>query len=287
MIAEQATSTFPENTAMIDFFSALFSYGFIIRAFIAGTLISLCASLLGIVLVLKRFSMIGDGLSHVGFGTMAVAMAFNWAPLAVSIPVCILAAFLLLRVSASSSGVKGDAAIALISSSALAIGIIVTSVTSGLNTDVTAFMFGSILAISRTDVIISVILGAVVISLFVLLYNRIFLVTFDESFATASGIRSSAYNALVAVLTALTVVVGMRLMGAMMISSLIVFPALSAMRVFKSFLKVVVCAAVLSIVCFTAGITVSFAWSTPAGASIVAANLAAFLICFIAGKTRR
>lgn len=287
MIAEQATSTFPENTAMIDFFSTLFSYGFIIRAFIAGTLISLCASLLGIVLVLKRFSMIGDGLSHVGFGTMAVAMAFNWAPLAVSVPVCILAAFLLLRVSASSSGVKGDAAIALISSSALAIGIIVTSVTSGLNTDVTAFMFGSILAISRTDVIISVTLGAVVISLFVLLYNRIFLVTFDESFATASGIRSSAYNALVAVLTALTVVVGMRLMGAMMISSLIVFPALSAMRVFKSFLKVVVCAAVLSIVCFTAGMTVSFAWSTPAGASIVAANLAAFLICFIAGKTRR
>lgn len=272
---------------MIDFFSALFSYGFIIRAFIAGTLISLCASLLGIVLVLKRFSMIGDGLSHVGFGTMAVAMAFNWAPLAVSVPVCILAAFLLLRVSASSSGVKGDAAIALISSSALAIGIIVTSVTSGLNTDVTAFMFGSILAISRTDVIISVTLGAVVISLFVLLYNRIFLVTFDESFATASGIRSSAYNALVAVLTALTVVVGMRLMGAMMISSLIVFPALSAMRVFKSFLKVVVCAAVLSIVCFTTGMTVSFAWSTPAGASIVAANLAAFLICFIAGKTRR
>ena len=287
MIAEQATSTFLENTAMIDFFSALFSYGFIIRAFIAGTLISLCASLLGIVLVLKRFSMIGDGLSHVGFGTMAVAMAFNWAPLAVSVPVCILAAFLLLRVSASSSGVKGDAAIALISSSALAIGIIVTSVTSGLNTDVTAFMFGSILAISRTDVIISVTLGAVVISLFVLLYNRIFLVTFDESFATASGIRSSAYNALVAVLTALTVVVGMRLMGAMMISSLIVFPALSAMRVFKSFLKVVVCAAVLSIVCFTAGMTVSFAWSTPAGASIVAANLAAFLICFIAGKTLR
>lgn len=269
---------------MIDFFAELFSYGFIIRAFIAGIIISLCAALLGTVLVLKRFSMIGDGLSHVGFGTMAIAMACNQSPLLISVPVCVLAAFLLLRVS-SSSGVKGDAATALISSSALAVGILVTSATSGLNTDVTAFMFGSILAISRTDVIISVILGMLVIGLFIVFYNRIFLVTFDESFATASGIRSSAYNALIAVLTALTIVIGMRLMGAMMISSLIIFPALSAMRIFRSFFKTVVFAAVLSAVCFTVGMIMSFALSTPAGASIVTANLAAFLICFAAGKT--
>ena len=270
---------------MLDFFRDLFSYGFITRALIAGSLIALCSALLGVSLVLKRYSMIGDGLSHVGFGTMAIALAFNWAPLAVSIPVCVVAAFLLLRVS-SYSGIKGDAAIALISSSSLAIGIIVTSLTSGLNTDVTSYMFGSVLAISKSDVIISVILALVVVSLFVLLYNRIFMVTFDEAFAKASGIKVEAYNGLIAVLTALTIVVGMRLMGAMMISSLIVFPALSAMRVFKSFFKVVIFAAILSILCFFAGIVASFAWSTPAGASIVVANLIAFVFCFAVGKVR-
>lgn len=270
---------------MLDFFRDLFSYGFITRALIAGSLIALCSALLGVSLVLKRYSMIGDGLSHVGFGTMAIALAFNWAPLAVSIPVCVVAAFLLLRVS-SYSGIKGDAAIALISSSSLAIGIIVTSLTSGLNTDVTSYMFGSVLAISKSDVIISVILALVVVSLFVILYNRIFMVTFDEAFAKASGIKVEAYNGLIAVLTALTIVVGMRLMGAMMISSLIVFPALSAMRVFKSFFKVVIFAAILSILCFFAGIVASFAWSTPAGASIVVANLIAFVVCFAVGKVR-
>ena len=270
---------------MLDFFRDLFSYGFITRALIAGSLIALCSALLGVSLVLKRYSMIGDGLSHVGFGTMAIALAFNWAPLAVSIPVCVVAAFLLLRVS-SFSGIKGDAAIALISSSSLAIGIIVTSLTSGLNTDVTSYMFGSVLAISKSDVIISVILALVVVSLFVILYNRIFMVTFDEAFAKASGIKVEAYNGLIAVLTALTIVVGMRLMGAMMISSLIVFPALSAMRIFKSFFKVVIFAAILSILCFFAGIVASFAWSTPAGASIVVANLIAFVICFAVGKIR-
>lgn len=271
---------------MIAFFEQLFSYGFIVRAIIAGGLISLCASLLGVTLVLKRYSMIGDGLSHVGFGTMAIALAFNWAPLAVAIPVSILAAFLLLRVS-TSSNLKGDAAIALISSSALAIGILVTSVTTGLNTDVTSYMFGSILSISKTDVWLSVGLASVVLTLFVLLYNRIFLVTFDESFAKSSGIKTGRYNALIAILTALTIVIGMRLMGAMMISSLIVFPALSSMRVFKSFRKVVICSGILSVVCFFAGISASFAWSTPAGASIVIANLIAFLVCLAYGKVRK
>ena len=186
---------------MLQILSQIFSYPFITRALIAGTIIALCASLLGVILILKRFSMIGDGLSHVGFGTMAIAMAFNWAPLLVSIPVCILAAFLLLRVS-SSSNIKGDSSIALISSSSLAIGIFVTSLTSGLNTDVTSFMFGSILAISKTDVIISVILGIIVVLFFVLFYKKIFIVTFDESFATASGIHTKIYNSLTAVLTA-------------------------------------------------------------------------------------
>ena len=156
----------------MSFWNDLFSYGFIVRALIAGSLISLCASLLGISLVLKRFSMIGDGLSHVGFGTIAIAMAFNWAPLALAIPVSIVAAFLLLRVS-SSSGIKGDAAIALISTSALAIGILITSVTSGLNTDVNAYLFGSILSITESDVYISVGLAVIVITLFVIFYNQL------------------------------------------------------------------------------------------------------------------
>lgn len=271
---------------MINFVQELFSYGFIIRAFIAGSLIALCAALLGVILVLKRYSMIGDGLSHVGFGTMAIAMAFNFAPLAVSIPICVLAAFLLLRVS-SSSNIKGDAAIALISSSSLAIGILVTSLTSGLNTDVTSFMFGSILAISKADLIVSVILAVVVVSLFVIFYNKIFLVTFDENFATASGIKANLYNGLIAVLTSLTIVIGMRLMGAMMISSLIVFPALSAMRIFRSFFKVIICAVIISLVCFIVGIISSFVWSTPAGASIIVANLIAFVICMVVGKCVR
>lgn len=271
---------------MINFVQELFSYGFIIRAFIAGSLIALCAALLGVILVLKRYSMIGDGLSHVGFGTMAIAMAFNFAPLAVSIPICVLAAFLLLRVS-SSSNIKGDAAIALISSSSLAIGILVTSLTSGLNTDVTSFMFGSILAISKADLIVSVVLAVVVVSLFVIFYNKIFLVTFDENFATASGIKANLYNGLIAVLTALTIVIGMRLMGAMMISSLIVFPALSAMRIFRSFFKVIICAVIISLVCFIVGIISSFVWSTPAGASIIVANLIAFVVCMVVGKCVR
>ena len=271
---------------MINFVQELFSYGFIIRAFIAGSLIALCAALLGVILALKRYSMIGDGLSHVGFGTMAIAMAFNFAPLAVSIPICVLAAFLLLRVS-SSSNIKGDAAIALISSSSLAIGILVTSLTSGLNTDVTSFMFGSILAISKADLIVSVVLAVIVIGLFVIFYNKIFLVTFDENFATASGIKANLYNGLIAVLTALTIVIGMRLMGAMMISSLIVFPALSAMRIFRSFFKVIICAVIISLVCFIVGIISSFVWSTPAGASIIVANLIAFVICMVVGKCVR
>lgn len=266
----------------MTFIKELLSYSFIVRALIAGGLISLCASLLGVSLVLKRFSMIGDGLSHVGFGTMAVALAFNWAPLAVAIPVSILAAFLLLRVS-STSGSKGDSAIALISSSSLAGGIMITSMTTGLNTDVTAYMFGSILSITGTDVILSVCLAAVVISIFIILYNTIFCVTFDEAFAKASGIRTSVCNGLIAVLTALTIVIGMRLMGAMMISSLIVFPVLSSMKIFKSFFKVTVFSAGISLLCFVLGIGCSFQWSTPAGASIVIVNLLAFLICRTVG----
>ncbi len=261
----------------------MFAYPFILRAFAVGILVSLCAALLGVPLVLKRYSMIGDGLSHVSFGALAVAMACGFAPLPFSIPVVVLAAFFLLRIS-EKSRMSADAAIAVFSASALAIGIIVTSLTTGMTTEVDSYMFGSILAISRGDVWLSVTLAAAVLALYALCYHKIFAVTFDESFARASGVNVPFYNTLLSLLTALTVVLGMRMMGAMLLSSLIVFPALSAMRVFKSFRAVVVCSAALSVTCFCVGLIGSYLLSTPVGASVVVCNLAAFLVFCAVGK---
>jgi len=264
----------------------MFSYPFLVRAMIGGICISLCASLLGVSLVLKRYSMIGDGLSHVSFGALSIAVAFNWAPLAVSIPVVAAAAVLLLRITGNGK-IKSDAAIAMISAGSLAIGIIVTSLTTGMTTDVSSYMFGSILAMSREDMYLSVVLSVIVLGMFVICYNKVFAVTFDESFSRATGLRVDWYNTLLAILTALTIVLGMRMMGAMLISSLVIFPALTAMRLFKSFRGVVVCAAVTSVCCFCAGLMASWTLSTPVGASVVAANLALFLLSCAAGWLRR
>lgn len=255
----------------------MFSYPFLVRAMIGGICISLCASLLGVSLVLKRYSMIGDGLSHVSFGALSIAVAFNWAPLAVSIPVVAAAAVLLLRITGNGK-IKSDAAIAMISAGSLAIGIIVTSLTTGMTTDVSSYMFGSILAMSREDVYLSAGLSLVVLCLFVFCYNKIFAVTFDENFAKATGVQVEFYNVMIAVLTAVTIVLGMRMMGAMLISSLIIFPALTSMRIFKSFRGVVVCSGVLAVICFCIGMVLSYGLSTPAGASVVLVNLAAFLL---------
>ena len=264
----------------------MFSYPFLVRAMIGGICISLCASLLGVSLVLKRYSMIGDGLSHVSFGALSIAVAFNWAPLAVSIPVVAAAAVLLLRITGNGK-IKSDAAIAMISAGSLAIGIIVTSLTTGMTTDVSSYMFGSILAMSREDMYLSVVLSLVVLGMFVICYNKVFAVTFDESFAKATGVRVSAYNLLIAVLTAITIVLGMRMMGAMLISSLVIFPALTAMRLFRSFRGVILCAAVTSVVCFCVGLTISFAFSTPVGATVVAADLTVFLLSCLTAALRR
>lgn len=253
----------------------MLSYPFMVRALIGGILISLCASLLGVSLVLKRYSMIGDGLSHVSFGALSIALAIGWSPLKLSIPVVVLAAFFLLRITENGK-VKSDAAIAMISASALAVGIVVTSLTTGMTTDVSSYMFGSILAMSREDMYLSVVLSLVVLGMFVICYNKVFAVTFDESFAKATGVRVSAYNLLIAVLTAITIVLGMRMMGAMLISSLVIFPALTSMRVFKSFLGVVVSSGVVSVVCFFIGLILSYVYSIPAGASVVVVNLAMF-----------
>lgn len=255
----------------------MFSYPFMVRALVAGCLISLCAALLGVSLVLKRYSMIGDGLSHVGFGALALATVLNAAPLAVAIPVVVVAAFFLLRIRAGGR-IRGDAAIGLISASAMAIGIMMISMTSGVNTDVYNYMFGSILAMSREDVLLCVGLSGVVLVLFVGCYQRMFAVTFDETFARATGTKVELYNGLLAALTALTIVLGMRLMGSLLISSLIVFPALTAMRVCKRFMTVIISAAAISVVCFFLGLVMSYAWSTPAGASVVVVNLAVFLM---------
>ncbi|GHT86593.1 hypothetical protein FACS1894137_12390 [Spirochaetia bacterium] len=255
----------------------MFSYTFIVRAFIVGSLVSICAALLGVSLVLKRYSMIGDGLSHVGFGTLALAAALNVAPLTVSIPIVIAAAFLLLRLSENSK-IKGDAAIALISTSSLAIGVVIISQTTGMNTDVCNYLFGSILAMSKSDVHLSIVLSVTVLTLFILFYNKLFAITFDETFAKAAGVKTGIYNMLIAFLTAVTIVLGMRMMGAMLISSLIIFPALSSMRLLKKFKSVTVCSALISIICFFAGITISYVYATPTGASVVIINIIVFLL---------
>lgn len=270
---------------MADIISAFVNTPILMRALLVGILVSLCAALLGVSLVLKRYSMIGDGLSHVGFGALAIAAVMNWAPMAVAVPVVIAAAFLLLRISGSSR-IKGDSAIALISTGALAQGVMAVSV-SGMNSDLDSYLFGSILAISESDVVISVILALLVLVLFIFFYTKIFAITFDENFARATGTKAGAYNMLIALLTALTIVIGMRMMGSMLISSLIIFPALCSMRVFKSFRAVTVCSAVISVVTFIAGMVISYELGTPSGASIVCVNILCFAVFTAIGAVMR
>ncbi len=266
---------------MSDLFSAFFSYAFLTRALAAGVLIALCAALLGVSLVLKNYALIGDGLSHVGFGALAVAAAANLAPLTLAVPIVIAAAFLLLRLRGRGA-IRGDSAIALVSTSALALGVIVSSL-YGMNTDLSAYLFGSILSMSRSDVVLSGVLCGVVLLLYIVFYHKIFSVTFDENFARATGIRTGFYDSLLAVLTAVTVVLGMRLMGTLLISSLIIFPALSAMRVCRRFQSVVAVSSVISVTCVVAGLSASYVLSTPAGASVVAANAIVFAAFALTG----
>lgn len=270
---------------MIDFFNTFLQYDFVRRALVVGLLVTLSASLLGVSLVLKRFSMIGDGLSHVGFGAVSIAAALNLAPLRFSIPLIVIAAFFLLKLSRNSR-INGDAAIALISSSSLAVGVFINSVSTNIKSDLNQYMFGNILAISNEDLVISIILSVIVITLFILFYNRVFLITFDESFAKATGINSDIYNMLIAFLTAITVVIGMRLMGALLMSSLLIFPALTSMHICRSFRSVVITSAVVSSVCFLAGLMISFEAGTPTGSTIVLFNLILFIISYIAGRLK-
>lgn len=253
----------------------MLSYPFLVRALIVGCLVSLCASLLGTSLVLKRYSMIGDGLSHVGFAALAIAYALNLAPMSLSIPVCVIAAFFLLQLEENAK-IKGDAATALLCSGALAVGVMTISLTTGMNTDVCNYMFGSILAMSPSDVELSVVLSIIVLLLYFLFYPRIFAVTFDESFAKASGTNTRLYNMVIALLTAVTIVLGMRMMGTLLISSLIVFPSLTAMRICRTFRWTVLMSALFSLSGFLVGIILSYLYSIPTGASIVVIDILLF-----------
>ncbi len=256
----------------------------VLPALIGGIAVAVCAALLGVTLVLRRYSMIGDGLSHVGYGALCVASVMNLAPLYVAVPVVLAAAFLLLWLS-ESGRLKGDYAIALFSTTAMSVGILFSS-KAGLTNDVSHYMFGSILALSKSDVILCVITAVIVVAAFLLLYHKVFAVTFDESFSKATGIPVSAYNMVIAALIAITVVMGMMLMGTLLISSLIVVPTLSAMRLCRSFRGVVLSAVCISVCCFVVGFFTAIALDFTPGASVVITNVIFYLFCCIVSKIR-
>ena len=270
-----------------------FSYPFVRYALIAGVLISLCAGLLGVVLVLRRYAMIGDGLSHVAFGAMAVAAVLGLAPMAVALPVTVAVAVLLL-LAGEKRLIKGDAAIAMLSAGSLAVGYLLLNLfpasdTGSLSGDVCASLFGStsMLTLSQGDVLLCLGLSLAVIAFFTLFYRRIFAVTFDEAFATSAGIRTRVYHFLIAAVSGVVIVLSMKLVGALLISSLVIFPALSSMRLFRSFRAVVIAAAVFSVVGSLVGIVASLLLSTPTGASIAATHILLFALCSLVGRARR
>lgn len=274
---------------MFEKLSLYFSRDFVIYAFIVGILVSFCAALLGVVLVLKRFSFLGDGLSHFAFGVVAVAAVVGLTDnMLLVMPVTIICAVLLLRAGQNTS-VKGDAALAMVSVSSLAAGYLILNIfpaSSNVSGDVCNTLFGSssILTLGKSDVVICTVLCAVVVIIFAVFYNRIFSVTFDETFLAATGTKASVYNTLIAVISAVIIVMAMELVGSLLISALIVFPALSAMRLFASFKSVVVCSCILSVVASSAGLLLSILMSLPCGATIVAVNIVIFAICFASGK---
>ncbi len=275
--------------AVIEKLALYLQYPFVRYALIVGVLIALCSSLLGVTLVLRRFSFIGDGLSHVAFGAMAIAAVLNLTnEMLLILPVTVISAVLLLR-TGQHTKIKGDAAVAMISVGALAFGYLIMNIfstSSNLSGDVCSTLFGStsILTLDRKEVWLCAVLSVLVVVIFVLYYNRIFAVTFDEDFSVAAGMNANACSLLIAVVTAVIIVLAMNLVGSLLISALVIFPALSAMRLFKSFRGVTICSAVLSVICAFLGIIISILAGTPVGSTIVAVDVAAFVLCFAAGK---
>ena len=276
---------------MIELFESIatcFQYQFVRYAFIVGILVALCSSLLGVTLVLKRFSFIGDGLSHMAFGAMAVAAVVGLTNnMIISMPVTIVAAILLLRTS-QNSRIKGDAAVAMLSVGALAIGYLLMNLfptSSNVSADVCTTLFGSvlILTLSTAEVWISIGLAVVTGLVYIFFYHKIFAVTFDENFARATGVKANLYNLLIAVVTAVIIVLSMNLVGSLLISALIIFPALSAMRVFKSFKSVTISSAIISVLCAASGLLISIVAGTPIGPTIVAVDIVVFFAFFLVG----
>ena len=277
--------------SFLDTLAFYFAYPFVRYALIVGVLIALCSSLLGVTLVLRRFSFIGDGLSHVAFGAIAIAAILNLSNQMILVfPITIVCAILLLR-TGQNTKIKGDAAIAMISVGALAIGYLIMnlfSASSNVSGDVCSTLFGStsILTLTQGEVWLCAILSLVVIAIFILFYNKIFAVTFDENFALSAGTNANAYNLLIAIVIAVIIVLAMNLVGSLLISALVIFPALSAMRVFQNFRAVTICSAVLSVICAFLGILVSILASTPVGSTIVAVNIVAFALFCAVGKLK-
>ncbi len=266
-------------------------FPFVRYALIVGVLIALCSSLLGVTLVLKRFSFIGDGLSHVAFGGLAIASVVNLSnQMLLVLPITVVSAILLLR-TGQNAKIKGDAAIAIISVSALALGYLIMNIfptSSNVSGDVCTTLFGStsILTLTQNDVILCCILSLIVLAIFILFYNKIFAVTFDETFSKSTGTKTNAYNLLIAIVIALIIVVAMNLVGSLLISALVIFPALSAMRMFNTFKSVTIFAAIISVACALIGILISILAGTPVGATIVAVDLVGFIACTVIGKVR-
>ena len=267
----------------MEFLINLMQYPFMQRALICGISISLCAALIGVILVLKKYSMIGHGLGEVGFASLSLALALNLPEMYVAIPIVIIASFIILAIS-QKKGEEGDVAIALVSTGALAFGIIITALTKGFNIDVYNYMFGSILTMTTKDVIISVILSAFLIITYIIFYNRLFMITYDEKYAKVCGINVTFYQFLIAFFTAVVVVIGMRMMGTLLISSLIVFPAIIAKKITHSFKGMSIMAVVISILCFIFGLIISSILNLPTGASIVMVYIFVLIISVIWSK---
>lgn len=276
---------------MIDKLFSYLQYPFVVNALIVGVLVSLCSSLFGVTLVLKRYSFIGDGLSHVAFGAMAIATVLKFTNnMLLILPITVISAVFLLK-TGQNTKIKGDAAIAMISVGALALGYLIMNIFStsaNISGDVCSTLFGStsILTLTTTDVILCIVLSVLVIAIFILFYNKIFAVTFDESFSKASGVRANAYNFMIAVVIAVIIVLAMNLVGSLLISALIIFPALSAMRLYNSFKAVTVFSAIFAVLCALIGLMISIMAGTPVGSTIVATDVAAFFLCCIIGMIK-
>lgn len=264
----------------------MFAYPFMQRALLVGLMIAICAALVGVSLVLRKNSMIGDGLSHTAFSAFAIATVLGFTPLYFALPIVIIASFFVLRLSQRRK-VHGDAAIAVLSASSLAIGTMAISLSKGVNIDLNSYLFGSILAVSWGDVVLSAILTAVIILLYLFAYHCIFAITFDEEFAKSVGIRTNMYDAIFAAICSIVIVLGMRLLGSLLISSLIIFPTLSAMRLSHTFKGIVLLSVIISALAFVAGLVASYIFATPTGATVVIANLIVFIMAFLIEKIRK